>query len=77
MALNKMVNQMLEDMELWQLLFGKASSHVPSEDGLFFSANFRQAWSDTARSGLIPGKAEFGQWSRHADHGDGCSTYSS
>ena len=66
---------MLEDVDWWQLTFGTSSGS--NEDDLFQGPFFRQAWSDTVRSGLIPGKAKLGQWSRHADHGDGRSTYSS
>ena len=80
MALMVEANQMLEDVELWQLTFGISSQTSQNEDDLFQGPSFRQAWSETVRSGLIPGQAEFGQWSRHCEHvhaGDGRSEYSS
>ena len=80
MALMVEANQMLEDVELWQLTFGISSQTSQNEDDLFQGPSFRQAWSETVGSGFIPGKAEFGRWSEHCEHrhaGDGRSEYSS
>ena len=67
MALTVEANQMLEDFELWQLMFGMSSQPSQDEGELFQGPSFRQAWSQTFRSGLIPGPAVFGQRSIHCE----------
>ena len=73
-------NEMLLDLEFLQLMLGTSSVISQDEADLFQGPSVRQAWSDTVMDGLIPGKAEFGPWSRHREDvraGDGRSEYSS
>ena len=69
----------VEDVAFWQLMFGMCSSAGQDEYNMFESPAFCQAWSGTVSSGLIPGRAEFGQFTGHredVDAGDGRSDYS-
>ena len=65
MALMGGQNDMLEDVELWQLTLGMNSQTSQNEADLFRGPDFHEAWRETVMAGLSPGKAYFGQWSRH------------